>query len=114
LDNDAKITYVNDNVLNFEQKTVEEIIGKDAESVSLAFFSTPDIHKLITEGITGKEIIREFEVVKDDQHFLFRRNSFRVLLRTGKKDSSCSLRISLRSKNTRNNWKKQSPIRTKS
>jgi PAS domain S-box-containing protein len=85
LDNDAKITYVNDNVLNFEQKTVEEIIGKDAESVSLAFFSTPDIHKLITEGITGKEIIREFEVVKDDQHFFFRAKFVPSILEDRKK-----------------------------
>jgi PAS domain-containing protein len=42
LDNDAKITYVNDNVLHFEGKTIEEIIGKSVDSVSLVFFSLPD------------------------------------------------------------------------
>jgi PAS domain S-box-containing protein len=72
LDNDAKITYVNENVLNFEKRSSEEIVGKDADGVSLAFFSIPDIRKLISDGITGKEFIREFEVRKEDQPFFFR------------------------------------------
>jgi len=72
LDNDAKITYVNDNVLHFEGKTIEEIIGKRAESVSLVFFSLPEIQILINEGVTGKENIRELEVQKEGQPFFFR------------------------------------------
>jgi PAS domain S-box-containing protein len=72
LDNDAKITYVNDNVLHFEGKTIEEIIGKSVDSVSLVFFSLPEIQTLINEGVTGKESIREIEVKKDGQPFFFR------------------------------------------
>ena len=71
-DNDAKITYVNDNILHFEKKTATEIIGKPVDSESLTFFSIPDIHTLISEGIAGKESIREFEVKKDAQPFFFR------------------------------------------
>jgi PAS domain S-box-containing protein len=72
LDNDAKITYVNDNVLHFEKKTANDIIGKPVDGEALTFFSIPDIHTLISEGIAGKESIREFEVKKDDQPFFFR------------------------------------------
>ena len=72
LDNDAKITYVNDNVLHFEKKTANDIIGKPVDGESLTFFSIPDIHTLISEGIAGKESIREFEVKKDGQPFFFR------------------------------------------
>ena len=72
LDNNAKITYVNDNVLHFEKKTAEEIIGKTVDGESLTFFSIPDIHTLISEGIAGKESTREFEVKKDAQPFFFR------------------------------------------
>jgi len=72
LDNNAKITYVNDNVLHFEKKTADEIIGKTVDGESLTFFSIPDIHTLISEGIAGKESTREFEVKKDAQPFFFR------------------------------------------
>jgi PAS domain S-box-containing protein len=72
LDNDAKITYVNDNVLHFEKKTADDIIGKPVDGESLTFFSIPDIHTLISEGIAGKENIREFEVKKDALPFFFR------------------------------------------
>lgn len=72
LDNGAKITYVNDNVLHFERKTANDIIGKHVDGESLTFFSIPDIHTLISEGIAGKESIREFEVKKEGQPFFFR------------------------------------------
>jgi PAS domain S-box-containing protein len=72
LDNDAKITYVNDNVLHFEKKTADEIIGKPVDGESLTFFSIPDLHTLISEGLAGKESTREFEVKKDAQSFFFR------------------------------------------
>ena len=72
LDSDAKITYVNDNVLHFEKKTANDIIGKPIDGESLTFFSIPDIHTLISEGIAGKENIREFEVKKDALPFFFR------------------------------------------
>jgi PAS domain S-box-containing protein len=85
LDNDAKITYVNDNVLNFENKTAEEVIGKDMDSASLAFFSVSDIQTLIREGVAGKEIIREFEVLKDGQPFFFRARFVPSILEDRKK-----------------------------
>ena len=72
LDNDSKITYVNDNVLNFEKMTMEEIIGKPSDNVPLVFFSIPDMPALIREAISGKEIIQELEVKKDGQLFCFR------------------------------------------
>jgi PAS domain S-box-containing protein len=85
LDNNSTITYVNENVLNFENKTVEEIVGKSADSVPLAFFSVPDIHVLIREGIGGKEVTREIEVRKDDHHFCFRAKFVPSILENRKK-----------------------------
>lgn len=72
LDNDSNITYVNDNILHFEKKTSDQIIGKRADSVPLAFFSVPDVHAFIREAIGGKEITRELEVKKDGRSFCFR------------------------------------------
>jgi PAS domain S-box-containing protein len=85
IDNDLIITYVNDNVLNFEKKTAEEIIGKSANNLPLAFFSVPGIHPLITESIRGQEIIREFEVRKDQKSFFFRAKFVPSLLENRKK-----------------------------
>ena len=85
LDNDAKITYVNDNVLHFEKKTANDIIGKPIDGESLTFFSIPDIHTLISEGLAGKESIREFEVKKDGQPFFFRAKFVPSLLEDHKK-----------------------------
>jgi len=72
LDNDAKITYVNDNVLHFEMMSADKIIGKAADSVPMAFFSVPDIHEFIKEGISGTETTKEFEVIKEGNLFCFR------------------------------------------
>jgi PAS domain S-box-containing protein len=85
LDNNAKITYVNDNVLHFEKKTAEEIIGKEVDSVSLAFFSITDIHTLISEGVAGKESTREFEIRNDNQSFFFRAKFVPSILEDHKK-----------------------------
>lgn len=85
IDNDSIITYVNDNVLNFEKKTAEEIIGKPVDILPLAFFSVPGIHSLITEGISGQEILREFEVRKDTKPFYFRAKFVPSLLENRKK-----------------------------
>jgi PAS domain S-box-containing protein len=85
IDNDSIITYVNDNVLHFEKKTAEEIIGKSANNLDLVFFTVPGIHSLITESISGQETIREFEVRKDNQPFFFRAKFVPSLLENRKK-----------------------------
>jgi len=84
-DNDSKITYVNDNVLHFEKRTIDEIIGKTADTASLSFFSIPDIHSKITEAISGKEISTEVEITKDGESFNFRAKFVPSLLEDRKK-----------------------------
>jgi PAS domain S-box-containing protein len=85
LDNDLKITYVNDNVLNFEKKALDEVIGKEADTVPLAFFSIPDIHDQMKDAISGKEFIRELEIQKDGQFYCFRARFVPSLLEDRKK-----------------------------
>ncbi len=85
LDNNSVVTYVNDNVLNFERKTADEIIGKTADTIPLAFFSVPDILALIRESISGEETTRELEVRKDNQPFFFRAKFVPSLLENRKK-----------------------------
>jgi len=85
LDNTLTITYVNDNVLNFEKISAENIVGKTADSVPISFFSVPDILALIKESIAGNEIIRELEVRKDSQSFFFRAKFVPSILENRKK-----------------------------
>ena len=85
LDNDLKITYVNDNVLNFEKKTPDEVIGKDAGSKPLSFFSLPNILTLIGDATDGKEFIEDLEIKKDGHSFFFRAKCVPSLLEDRKK-----------------------------
>ena len=47
LDNEFIITYANENVLNFEQKTYDELVGKSVESLPVTFFSVHEIQNLL-------------------------------------------------------------------
>lgn len=85
LDNSLTITYVNDNVLNFEKIGSEDIIGKSADAVPISFFSVPEIHSILKECITGKEIVREIEVRKDGQPYFFRAKFVPSILENRKK-----------------------------
>jgi len=85
LDNNQTITYVNDNVLNFEKIGSEDIVGKNVDSVAISFFSVPDIHALIKESIAGNEITRELEVRKESQSFYFRGKFVPSILENRKK-----------------------------
>ena len=84
-DNTTTITYVNDNVLNFEKISADDIIGKQVDAVPISFFSVPDIQALIEESINGNEITRELEVKKDSQSFFFRAKFVPSLLENRKK-----------------------------
>lgn len=84
-DNESKITYVNDNVLNFEQRSADEIIGKPADGGTLIFFSVPEIREQIREAIGGKEINRDLEIKRDGQSFCFRAKFVPSLLEDRKK-----------------------------
>lgn len=84
-DNDSKVTYVNDNVLHFEKRSADEIIGKTADTATLSFFSIPDIHAKIREAISGREISTEVEISKDGESFSFRAKFVPSLLEDRKK-----------------------------
>jgi PAS domain S-box-containing protein len=85
LDDDYVVTYVNENVLNFEQKTNDEIIGKPVNIVNINLLSFPDINTILHECITGKDISKELEIQKDEKIFYFRAKFVPSLLENGKK-----------------------------
>jgi len=85
IDNNSTITYVNDNVLNFEKISADEIVGKTIDETSISFFSIPDIQRLIRESIGGNESTKELEITKDGQSFFFRAKFVPSLLENRKK-----------------------------
>lgn len=85
LDNEFIITYANENVLNFEQKTYDELVGKSVESLPVTFFSVHEIQNLLKEALSGKETIRELDIKKGDRSYCFRAKFVPSILENGKK-----------------------------
>ena len=85
LDDDFVVTYVNDNVVNFERKMFDEIVGKPVDKMPVSFLSTPDIESLLKEGISGKEHSRELEVKNDNKTYFFRAKFVPSILENRKK-----------------------------
>lgn len=85
LDDDFVVTYINDNVVNFEKKSYDDIVGKPVDQMPVAFFSTPEIMALLREGISGKEISREFEITNENKTYFFRGKFVPSLLENRKK-----------------------------
>gem|GEM_PF-1589714 len=85
LDDDYVVSYVNENVLNFEQKTNDDIIGKPVNIAKIDLLSFPDINAILRECIAGKDISQELEVRKGDKIFYFRAKFVPSILENGKK-----------------------------
>jgi PAS domain S-box-containing protein len=85
LDDDYVITYVNENVLNFEEKTNDEIIGKPVDAVNIHLLSFPDIHTILKECISGKDISKDLDVTSGEKTWYFRAKFVPSILENGKK-----------------------------
>jgi PAS domain S-box-containing protein len=85
LDEDFIVTYVNENVLNFEKKQIDDIVGKPVDSIGFVLLSILDIGNILDECILGKDILKEIEIKNDGQISYFRAKFVPSILETGKR-----------------------------
>jgi PAS domain S-box-containing protein len=85
LDDDFVVTYVNDNVVNFEKKSFDEIVGKPLDHMPVSFLSVPDAMSMLKDGISGKEFLRELEITNDNKTYFFRAKFVPSILENRKK-----------------------------
>ncbi len=64
LDEDSNVTYANENMLRFENSTLEEIIGKPVSTLELSRKSGSRINRIVLESISGREISTDLEFRK--------------------------------------------------
>jgi PAS domain S-box-containing protein len=85
LDDEFVVTYVNENVLNFEKKTSEDVVGKSVDSAGLLLLSFPDIDSILKECTHGKDILKEIDVANDGKTWYFRAKFVPSILENGKR-----------------------------
>ena len=84
-DDEFNVTYVNENVLNFEQKTSEDIVGRSIDNAGFLLLSIHDIHSILKECTQGKDILKEIEVNNDGKTWYFRAKFVPSILENGKR-----------------------------
>jgi PAS domain S-box-containing protein len=84
-DDEFNVTYVNENVLNFEKKTSEDIVGKSIDSAGFLLLSFPDIVSTLKECTQGKDILKDIEVTNDGKTWYFRAKFVPSILENGKR-----------------------------
>jgi len=85
LDEDFVIQYVNERVLDFEKKSLDDIVGKPIGQAGLQLLSIPDINKTLQETTQGKDIFKEIEVKNDGKTGYFRGKFVPSILENGKR-----------------------------
>ena len=85
LDDDAVITYVNENILKFEKKTYDEIVGKTLADAQVSLLSAPDILSVLKEALAGEEHIQEIALPGGDGTWFFRAKFVPSLLENRKR-----------------------------
>jgi len=85
LDDEFVVTYVNENVLNFEKKTSEDFVAKSVDSACFLLLSLPDIDSILKECTQGKDILKEIEVINDGKTWYFRAKFVPSILENGKR-----------------------------
>jgi len=85
LDEDFIISYVNEKVLNFENKTSEDIVGKTIERAALHLLALSDINKVLQDCIHGSDILKEIEVPDNGKQRYFRGKFVPSILENGKR-----------------------------
>ena len=85
LDDEFVVTYVNEKVLHFEDRTSEDIVGKSAERTGFKILSIPDINSILQECTQGKDIVKEIEVNNNGKTWYFRAKFVPSILENGKR-----------------------------
>jgi len=85
LDDDAVITYVNENILKFEKKTYDEIVGKTPADAHVSLLSAPEILPVLKEALAGKEQLQEIELPNGDGTWFFRAKFVPSILENSKR-----------------------------
>jgi PAS domain S-box-containing protein len=85
LDDEFVVTYVNEHVLHFENKTSEDVIGKSIDKAGLLLLSLPDRDSILRECTQGKDILKEIEVNNDGKTWYFRAKFVPSILENGKR-----------------------------
>ncbi len=85
LDDEFVVTYVNEKVLNFENKTSEDIVGRSVDTAGFSLLSIPDIDTILKECTQGKDIFKEIEVENNGKTWYFRAKFVPSILENGKR-----------------------------
>jgi len=85
LDDDFVIQYVNERVLDFEEKSSDDIVGKPVGQAGLLLLSVPDINRILQECTQGRDILKEIEVQTDGKNGYFRAKFVPSILENGKR-----------------------------
>jgi len=72
LDEDSNVTYANENMLAFEGKTLEEIVGKHVETLEFVKLAQSNIRNLIKESLLGKEESADLEFAINNSTITYR------------------------------------------
>src|SRR5512136_1141695 len=72
LDDDFVIQFVNEQVLELEKRSSEDIVGKPVGRAGLQLLSIPDFTRTLEECNHGKDVLKEIEVPVDGQPRYFR------------------------------------------
>jgi PAS domain S-box-containing protein len=85
LDEDSHVTYANENMLTFEGKTLEEIIGKHVEILEFVRHAGNNISALLHESFLGKEVSADLEFAVNNTTHSFRTKFVPGILENSKK-----------------------------
>ena len=85
LDDDANVTYANENMLRFENSTLEEIAGRPVSSLELARKTGSGITRIVGESLAGREVSTDLEFRSGAELFAFRARFVPGILENNKK-----------------------------
>jgi PAS domain S-box-containing protein len=85
LDEDSNVTYANENMLTFEGKTLEEIVGMHVESLEFVRLSGKNTSTLLNESLHGNEVSTDLEFAVNNLILSFRARFVPGILENSKK-----------------------------
>jgi PAS domain S-box-containing protein len=85
LDENSVITYINEKVLNFEKKLLENIVGKSVDEIGFTLLGVPEIAHILDECTQGKDVHKEIEIINEGKTWYFRAKFVPSILENGKR-----------------------------
>ena len=85
LDDEANVTYANENMLRFESTSLDEIVGKPVATLEFARRSVSGITRMVGEALAGRDISADLEFRSGSDVQLFRARFVPGLLENNKK-----------------------------